>query len=307
MRFVLASLFSAILASALLGHTAPAFAADDTWVSATGTDAGACAITAPCRSLRYALAQTTAGGTITILTPGRYAPVRINKSVHIMAAGVEAVIFGAASCGAAVCINAGPNDVVSLRGLTVNVDEPLKHGILFASGGGLELDRCVVRAYSGSGLLFSPGTAARLHVADSHFWGGYASAHISPTGGVQHVVFDRVFSEAGLHGFQFGGGAVGSIVATVRESKIFPSGSGIGVITANGAVPIELMIERSVFANSSYGIEILSQQNALVRVGESTFSGHDLEGVGGFVDSYGTNKVVAAIDGVAIPNVIPLK
>ena len=309
MRHVIAALSSAILVGALLANAQPASAADDTWVSVTGADAGDCTITAPCRTLRYALAQTTAGGTIAILSSGRYAPVRITKSVHIMADGVEAEIIGAGNCGAAICIDVGANDAVSLRGLTISLDDSQKDAIRFSSGGSLDVDHCSVQGNSRYGILFSPSTSARLHVADSKFAVGTAAAQIGSTGGVQHVLFDKVSSHNSLHGMGIGGfGSTGSIVATVRDSMIGSFwGSGIAVYTNDGAVPVELMIDRTVIAGGGYGVDIVSGQNANVRMGDSTLTGQGIGGVNGAVASYGTNKVVQSVDGIAIPNVIPMK
>ena len=309
MRHVLVAFGSAVLASGMLASAQPASAADDTWVSATGADAGDCPIAAPCRTLRYALAQTTAGGTIIILASGRYGPVHIAKSVHIIAEGVAAEITRAGNCGAAICVEAGSNDVISLRGLTISLSDSQKDAIRFSSGGALDVDRCTVEGNLRYGVLFSPSTSAKLYVADSRFSVGTAAAQIGSTGGVQHVLFNKVSSHNSLHGIGVGGfGSTGSIVATVRDSAIGSFwGSGIGVYTDGGAVAIELMIDRTVIANGAYGVDIVSGQNANVRMGDSTLSGHQIGGVNGAVASYGTNKVVQSVDGIAIPNVIPMK
>ena len=61
------------IAGALLAFglsTAPAQAGPNrTWVSGHGTDSGACALAAPCRTFAFALTQTAAGGEIDVLDP----------------------------------------------------------------------------------------------------------------------------------------------------------------------------------------------------------------------------------------------
>jgi len=103
-----------------------------TWVSASGKDSGTCAVTAPCASFKYAIVQTTAGGTISVLTSGSYGPVNITKSINIIAPpGVQAMIAPTAKTGipvttsgisfAGVAVNADSTDIVLLRGLTISL------------------------------------------------------------------------------------------------------------------------------------------------------------------------------------------
>ena len=64
-----------------------------TWVSGKGTDAGACTVTAPCRTFAFALTQTNAGGEIDVLDPAGYGAVTIAKAISIVNDGVGAPAF----------------------------------------------------------------------------------------------------------------------------------------------------------------------------------------------------------------------
>src|SRR5262249_54412423 len=65
--------------------------ANRTFVSGQGSDSNPCSLAAPCRSFAGALAQTNAGGEITVLDSAGYGTVTINKSVTITnPGGVEA-------------------------------------------------------------------------------------------------------------------------------------------------------------------------------------------------------------------------
>ena len=310
------SLACALGLAAFIGvaEVPPVLAADDTWVSATGTDAGDCAIGAPCLSLRYALAQTSAGGSITVLSSGRYGPVNITKSVNIIAEGVEARITRGGPCGAAVCIKAGANDVVSLRGLTIQVDDYQKDGIAFLSGRSLQLDKCSVGGITRFGIFFNPDAPAELMIFDSKIGAMGEAIHLAPRSGMQRVILDRVQLHDSLHGLVFGSyGAAGSIRVMLRDSMIVNiSGSGIIVDTGGGAVPNDLIVDRTVLANNSYGIDIRSGQNARIRMGDSIISGHSIASISpyGSIASYGTNKVAGnadyGADGAPLPT-IPLK
>ena len=86
-----------------------------TWVSGVGDDANPCSRTAPCKTFAGAISKTAAGGMINVLDPGGFGAVTITKSIMIDGGGILASILAAGTNG--VIVNAGPNDVVVLRGL----------------------------------------------------------------------------------------------------------------------------------------------------------------------------------------------
>src|SRR6476646_7332437 len=101
-----------------------------TWVSSTGNDSNACTRSAPCATFAGALAKTSAGGEIDVADAGDYGPVTITQSVSIEAVGVLATIQ--VTSGNAITVNAGANDVVVLRGLTLDGQGTATHGIAFS-------------------------------------------------------------------------------------------------------------------------------------------------------------------------------
>jgi hypothetical protein len=142
------------IACGLLAGATTAQAVPETWVSRTGSDGGTCPITAPCKTFQAAFFQTTTGGTINVLTSGNFGPVAITKSISIVAQGVEAVISTAAG-GAAIRVLAGAADIVSLRGLTIDVSG--SQGISFVSGAALHVQNCVIRKTT-NGINFAPAS-----------------------------------------------------------------------------------------------------------------------------------------------------
>jgi hypothetical protein len=287
----------------------PASAAADTWVSVNGADAGDCAITAPCRTLRYALAQTTAGGTITILTSGRYTPVRITKSVHITAEGVEAVIAGTGPCEATVCVAAGPNDVVSLRGVTILVPGPYvpgTAGISFLNGAALHVEKSAIAGVATFGIAFYPSATGDLYVFDTKIASAVGVEIVAGIGPVR-AVFDRSEIHDGQQGVVFQASGVGPIQGVIRNSLI--TGQTGSSILLFGAVSKNVMLDRSVVASGNTGIEVDGSQSA-IRIGDTVFGGFHTSIVSSSssnVLSYGTNKAVDLIDGIAIGTTVPLR
>jgi hypothetical protein len=138
-----------------------------TFVSGTGIDSGACSRTAPCRTLAFALSVTTAGGEIDVLDPAGYGAVTIIHAISIVNDGAGTAGITASS-GNAITINAGTSDSVHLRGLTIEGISGATNGILFNSGGNLEIENCVVRGFvSGAGIFISPSTSSSFSVSNT--------------------------------------------------------------------------------------------------------------------------------------------
>src|SRR4051812_44555073 len=85
-----------------------------TWVSGVGDDANPCSRTAPCKTFAGAISKTAAGGEINAIDPGGFGTLTINKAITINGSGTFAGILASGATG--VIINAGSNDVETLRG-----------------------------------------------------------------------------------------------------------------------------------------------------------------------------------------------
>jgi hypothetical protein len=161
------------LATALPTVSAQAQSAH-TFVSPTGNDSNpGCSIAAPCRTFQAALAATTASGEISVLGTADYGTFTINKAISIVnGGGFEAGIM-VPSQGTGIVINAGPNDAVSLRGLTIEGGPPSASGfqgatgIQFNSGQSLTVDNCLIRRLGSNGISFVPNATSNLLVSNS--------------------------------------------------------------------------------------------------------------------------------------------
>jgi hypothetical protein len=284
-----------VIAFGPLAGAIAAQAAPETWVSGTGADSGACPITAPCRTFAYAHGQTTSGGAINVLTSGNFGPLTITKAISIVADGVEAVI-NTASVSAAIRIQAGNGQAVSLRGLTIE-GVTGNNGISFVSGAALHVQNCSIRG-GVDGIIFQPSAGVReLYVADSVIANASQNGiDVVPNGsGGAKVMLDRVRVENGTSvGIFFNGiNTTGSINGTVRDSVA--SGNGYVGIRADetGSGTTSMTVDRSASLNNSIGINS-NGPGARIRIGDSTVSGNSVgldATFGGEILSYGTNKV----------------
>src|SRR6059058_4932802 len=98
--------------------SAPAQAqATRTWVSGVGDDINPCSRTAPCKTFASAMSKTAPGGEISVLDPGGFGSITINKSLTINGTGTLAGILAASVNG--VVVNAGANDTIILRDIAI--------------------------------------------------------------------------------------------------------------------------------------------------------------------------------------------
>ena len=162
---------SLILAVALgLAGSAAWGQATRTWVSGVGDDANPCSRTAPCKTFAGAISKTAAGGEINTLDPGGFGGVTITKSITIDA---TPTLGGVLVSGTnAIVINAGANDVVTLRNLDINGLNTGLNGIRFIAGKALYVENCRIYGFNGNpgrGIDFAPTTAgaAQLVVVNS--------------------------------------------------------------------------------------------------------------------------------------------
>ena len=136
-----------------------------TWVSGVGDDANPCSRTAPCKTFAGAISKTAADGVIDVLDPGGYGAVTITKSITIEAVGTVASALVSGTNG--IIVNAGANDVVTLRGIKIVGLGTGLNGVNFLAGGGLIVEDGTIENFTQSGINFAPTGAATLTVRDT--------------------------------------------------------------------------------------------------------------------------------------------
>ncbi len=253
-----------------------------TYVSAQGSDANPCLVTSPCRTFQAALALTNAGGEIFVLNSANYGAVTISKAVTITSEGAVAGVL--ATTGVGITISAGASDVINLRGLDIDGGKTGATGIQFNSGSALNIQRSVIRGFNGSGINFAPTGASSLFVSDTMVSNNQGNG-ILVSGGAAAVkaALTRITATGNGVGV-FASGA--SVTMTVADAVASNNSYGIG---ANAAA---VMMRNSAVSSNAVGIA--ADQNAIVRVGQSTVTANTTgwqASNGGQTQSYGNNNV----------------
>jgi hypothetical protein len=192
-------------------------------------------------------------------------------------------------------INAGPNDAVSLRGLTIDGTGAAATGIKFNTGKSLTVENCIIRHVTSAGIDFLPNATSNLSVSNSLVAdNGTHGIYVSPTGsGTFTAVFNRVEANTNaISGIVVDGTtSTGTINATAAESVAADNiqGAGFAASSSAGHALTTLTVFHSVSANNVYGITA-NGTGATLRAAQSTSTGNTY-GYYGVLTSYGDNYI----------------
>jgi hypothetical protein len=288
-----ASAFVLVTALVLMGTPAQA-QASRTWVSGVGDDANPCSRTAPCKTFAGAISKTAAKGEISVLDPGGFGAVTITKSISIEAGGVVAGVLAAGTNG--IIVNAGVNDVVILRGLTIEGFGTGLLGIKFLAGGALHVENCTINGFTLGGIDFAPSGASDLFVKDTFIRDSIGTGIL--VRGNASASIDGVRLERNNHGLRAEDGSN----VTVRNSLAAGSvkhGFSVSVVAGSA----ELNIESSVATGNGNAGLLAAGALAKARISNTMMTGNG-EGLtimgGAQVISFGNNRV-AGNGSTAVP------
>jgi hypothetical protein len=242
-----------------------------------GDDANPCSRTAPCKTFAGAISKTAAGGEIDALDPGGYGQVTITKAITLDGRGTFASILAAA--GSAIAVIAGANDVVVLRGLSLNgLGSSNTTGVKLTSGKALHIEDCTITSFTGPGVDFEPGsTTSQLFLKNS------VISQNTP-GNVLVTAGNAVIEESELLNGGYGLNATGSSQVSVHDSTF--SGHSGAAIWAQGSAQIN--VEHGLVSNNAVGV----QGDSTVRISEVMVS-NNTTGVSGTVASFSNNRIAA--------------
>jgi hypothetical protein len=292
----------AVLAAALFCSLVPAPAQAQrarVFVSVNGVDGNPCTAGSPCRTFQFAHDTVAAGGEIDVLDTGGYGRLEITKAISIVNPTGVAASIAVASGETAINVVAGPSDVISLRGLTLDGNGVGDTGVFFNAGGGLEMADCVVRGYI-AGVAFEPGNPGTLALSNVSVSNTRYGITISPFSDNKtlSVTLNRVEvrnnSIAGLE-INSNNQTGGKIDVRVVDSILTDNTQwGVDIVTSAVTDPrIDVFFLRSVAAKNGIGVNTSGPQST-VRLAESQLTSNAQgygAGNGSGVLSYGNNFI----------------
>jgi hypothetical protein len=256
-KFLSIALTAAFLAFA--AHPANA-QATRTWVSGLGNDANPCSRTAPCKTFAGAISKTSAGGEIDALDPGGFGALTITKAITIDGGGGQvASVLVAGTNG--IVINAGANDVVTLRNIRLNGIKGTPtgglNGVQFLAGGALHIENCNIFGFTQNGININLNSAAAVSVfvtdvVVSNSAGGIAARNAG-AGKVFISMHRTTLSQNSGIGLKADGSGTGLIVGSVSDSSITGNATGVSSIGGTGGAGVQ--VTRSSITNNVTGAQ----------------------------------------------------
>ena len=250
-----------------------------TFVSALGNDSNPCSRVAPCRTFTRAMSQTNTGGEVVVIDSGSFEALAITKSISLIAPpGVDAGISVSAANG--IIVAASPDDVIYLRGLTLN-SQGGTVGVRLLSAKELHLQHCAITGFhnpnGGSAGIHCTGSYS-LFVEDTLVNGNQIGILAGGNSSGASISIDRCRIEGNAdNGLSIIEGAKASVRDTVA------SGNPIcfGAYSADPSQPAELNIERCLIANNGTGVRVDGYNGAtpIIRISNSTVTNNNLSGL----------------------------
>jgi hypothetical protein len=298
----------------LMDGRSPAYAqATRTWVSGVGDDANPCSRTAPCKTFAGAISKTAAGGEIDALDPGGFGAITITKSITLdggTGSGWASILTSGTN---GIVINAGAQDVVVLRNLSVNGTGNGLTGVRILAGKAVHIENVVIFGFDGSGTIEAgrgisdrrPG-GGRLYVTDTSILDNRTEGvGIDPAPGSLRiqVELDRALIQGNRNGISVTSGALINL-----RNSVVAGHSEFGVIVQ--ATGTEVNIDDSEISTNASGVRLLNG-SPLVRLGATVIMNNNVgvEVSSGGVQSFGNNRIAGNGSGNALPpgSLIPLQ
>ena len=248
----------------MLALSSIAQAQSRTWVSGVGDDAFPCSRTAPCKTFAGAISNTATGGEISVLDPGSYGTLTINKAITVdggTGAGWGSVLASGIT-GFTVNITTGlATDKVILRNLSINCNTTNVDGIRFLAGkelhvqnvnifqclsDGIEVNapasgtmKVFVKNTSvkngGTGLrMVSTGATVNASVNECEFANNTTGADVQA--GTLSISNSNITGNTGA-GLS-AGGAIGSVINADNNTVTNNGGAGITAATGSATVRV---------------------------------------------------------------------
>ena len=235
-----------------------------TWVSGVGDDVNPCSRTAPCKTFAGAISKTAAGGEISVLDPGGFGAVTITKAITINGDGTLAGILASLTNG--VIVNAGVNDVITLRSLSINGAGNGINGVRFLAGRALHIENCSISGFTTHGIDVvhtSTTTPGHLTVVNTTIT-NIGSVGVRLDNGAGAVAPSAVLANVHINRALIGFDVLKAGVGFVRDS-VLSNITNQAVVAENTAV---INVDSSALMKSGTGVSAFST-GSTIRISDS--------------------------------------
>lgn len=269
---------AAILAFATLAMTCGGAQASSyfTYVSSTGTNAGACTRAAPCRTIQFALGQTFTNGEVHVMDAGDYGAVSITRGVKML--GVPGATLNRLANAPVVNIAAGTGPV-DISGFTIDAgyNPAVSVDGIRSFSSNLTVRDCVIRNMSlVAAINITAAGVGTVTIEDTSIDNSNRGIQLSNSTGTLDVNINRVTvrnsAQSGIY-------ILGGISVAISDSASSGSRNSNG-IHLNAASSKLFVANTKALNNFGYGIVIVG--------GTASSSGDNSVAGNGFGEVFGT-------------------
>jgi hypothetical protein len=279
----------AAIAAMFLGNSVAHAQATRTWVSGVGDDANPCSRTAPCKTFAGAISKTASAGEINVLDPGGFGAVTISKSMSIDGGGFIAGVLVSGTNG--IIINAGANDVVTLRHLDFNGVGSGLSGVLILQAAEVNIEDCVIYEFATHGVFVNNSSnACRVNIKNCVIRGcANGAVHAQPGSAGAVVNITNSHLNASLYGFR----AESTVRADLDHCNLSGNSNNGALVVTSTTGSLVNINDCLVADNGSFGLVSVGT-TAAMRISNNTISGN---GTGiaaqtsGQLISFGNNRI----------------
>jgi hypothetical protein len=259
-----------------------------TWVGPNGNDANAGTPVSPYATFATAVANTAAGGTVSVTGPGDYGPVTLSQSITIDGTGGGSINF--AGDGEAIYVSAGAAANIVIRNLTIDGGGTGSDAIFVASTGSTNpinvlIDGCLIAGFSQIGVGLGSESPMWLTVRNTSIQGGtigvrtFQNGTAAPITNNDHVQLDHVTIQGATSAGVFTrNGNMDITNSTITGSQ----GTNVPALEADTYATIN--VQSSMITSNNTGACIFANSTAII--GSSTVmadNGSNIEACGGVV------------------------
>jgi hypothetical protein len=268
-----------------------------TWVSGVGDDVNPCSRTAPCKTFAGAISKTAAGGEISALDPGGFGGVTITKAITINGSGTLASVLVSGTNG--ITVNAGVNDKVVLRNISIHGIGTGLSGVRYVAGREVVLENVMIQGFTTRGVDVALAVAGNTLTMKNVTISNVPTGVRLTTSAIGAVV--GLLEDVSLNTLTTGIEVAAGGNAIVRNCQISRNTTGVLVNAATG----NAIVENSVLSFNGTGATTSAAGGVLNLVNNGFYSnGNAVLIPGGTVGSSGDNRIVGP--SAALPNTITL-
>jgi hypothetical protein len=280
------------LAGLLLTATMSAQAVSNhTWVSGFGNDANTGTFISPYATFATAVANTTAGGIVSVRDAGDFGAVTISKSITLDGSGAGATITFTGAEG--VFVSAGATDKVILRHLTINGIGMGTDAIFFSSGATLVVEDSTLSGFTDIGLGVGSSAAQNIVVKNATITGGTLGLRVFQGVGPVQISMNNVTISGASSAAVF----VRSGVTDINNSVITQSAIGLENDTNS-----TINAENCVLSYNSTAVEAFTSSTIRLSNNNIYNNGTAIGAAGGTVATAGDNKNAGNTNNATRPN-----